>query len=391
MRAGDGYALDLATPVRHVATELGRVAPATLPFGELVVSYRLSNPGDLSRIMRHEGAKNNDEAVAWLIRRAVQALGVQVETASDGGLRLAKPFDELRYERKKIVRLVDEDANDERRALRAVYADLREDRVFYVQVGAKERRYTLHPLARAIPQMPEEEFLKVAADIKAHGVKVPIVIYDKQVLDGRHRVAVASALKMPVRVEEFKGTEEQARDHVISLNLQRRHLEMSQRVLIVRELYLPQAKAEAEKHAGGRPPKGDEKPGAEMRQVSRGPKAAQIAAQRSNGLANARAIETMAPVDNAPKTKERIRSGEIKTVSAARREALKETGEAGNKVPKFHSNSAYRALGRALRHVREACDSLENGERGDATVEQVHSRVKEIREQLDRVERLTNS
>ena len=96
----------------------------------------------------------------------------------------------------------------------------------------------------------------------------------------------------------------------------------------------------------------------------------------------------MAPVDNAPKTRERIRSGEITSGAKARQEALKETGEAGNEVPTHHSNSAYRALGRALRYVREACDSLESGERGRVTTLQVRDRIDEIRGRLDRAERL---
>ena len=389
MSAGDGYALDLATPVRHVATELDRAAPAALSLGQLAATYRHPIPADLTRIRQHEGVKTSDDAVALLIRRAVEALDGQL-VSSDEGLRLAKPFDKLRYERHKIVRLVEQDANDERRGLLAVYADLREDRIFYVTVGTKERRNKLHPLAREIPQGSEKEFLELSADIKRNGVKMPIVVFDKQVLDGRHRVAIASALKIPVRVDEFKGTAEEARDHVVSLNVMRRHLTVAQRGLIVRELDLPQAKIEAaerREQTQGRPSETERAKALSLEKA----KATEIAAERSSGLANVRTIETLAPVDQAPKTKERIRSGEIKNAAEARREALKEIGsDEPEAVPKHHSNTAWRALGHSLRWAGEACESLQQGERGDVTDAEIRGRIAEIREQLDRAEILAH-
>lgn len=400
MSAGDGYAADLVTPVRHVATELDRAAPAALPFGDLVASYRHPIPADLTRIKQHEGVKTEEEAVEFLIRQAVHALGGQVGASSDGSLRLTKPFEQLRYERKKIVRLVAQDASDDRRALMAVYADLREDRIFYVQVGTKERRYKLHPLARAIPQMSEKDFLKLAEDIKAHGgVKVPIVVYGGQVLDGRHRVALASALKVPVRVDEFKGTENEARDHVVSLNVMRRHLTMAQRGLIVRELYLPQAKAEAAKRQSQGAPTIQEQDqrterssalsSAILEEDQIRAKATEIAAKEANGLATARTIETMEPVDHAPKTQERIRSGEIKTAAQARREALKETRRTEPEdLPALQPRSAFRQLGDALGKVKAACEALQRADKGGEgiTDEKIVGRINEIRMLLDEAE-----
>jgi len=120
----------------------------------------------------------------------------------------------------------------------------------------------------------------MAEDIKVHGVKMPVIVYDGQILDGRHRVALASVLRKPIVVNEFKGTEEQARDEVVSLNVARRHLTMAQRVLIVRELFLPQAKIEAEKRrnqAAGKP-QGTKSVSAEVREQTENAKAAEIAA-----------------------------------------------------------------------------------------------------------------
>jgi hypothetical protein len=288
--------------------------------------------------------------------------------------------------------LVASDASDDRRALLAVYADLREDRTFYVQVGAREKQYKLHPLARVIPQVSEQDFLDLAEDVKTHGVRVPIVLYDDQVLDGRHRVALASALKLPVRVDVFKGTEDEAREHVVSLNVMRRHLTVAQRGLIARELFMPQATIEAgeRKEAGRR--KGGEAHLLERTDAltnSETAKATEIAAKRSSGLATARTIETMAPVDNAPKTRQRIRSGEITSAKAARKEAIKETGS--GEPEKLLPREILRYLGDALSRVKTVNEQLEAGNRGPAEPSAIVSKVNEIREQLDRTEYLTGS
>src|SRR6516225_567408 len=123
MTPPSGYALDLLSPVRHVATEMERAdldGPA--PTVEtMTATYEHTNTGDLARIQQHEGAGSDYEARLWLIRRAVTELGKQVTADDDGGLRLAKPFDNLRYRHRKLVRTVSEDEEDEKRALRAVY------------------------------------------------------------------------------------------------------------------------------------------------------------------------------------------------------------------------------------------------------------------------------
>jgi len=370
------------------------VAPAARSVRELADAYVHSIPGDLSRIRQHEKRASDAEATLWLVERAIAELKGHVKSDGNGGYRLVKDFDKIRYKDEKLIRLVDTDADDEKRALRAMYNDMREERTFYVTVvgakgGKQERAYRLHPLARAIPQVAEKEFLELAVDVKAHGVRVPIVVFDGQVLDGRHRLALAAALEVPVRVDEFTGTEDEARDHVISMNVKRRHLTVPQRGLIVRELYLPQARAEAaERKAVNAGDRKSER--ARMRApIEETARAAEIAAEQYSRLANVRTIQTMAPVDNAPETKERIRSGEITTATAARREALKEIGnDEPEAVPKHHSYTAWRALGRSLHWAGEACESLQQGERGDVTEAETRGRINEIRAQLDRAERL---
>lgn len=394
-----GYKLDLLSPVRHVATEMDRAAPAALSMEDLAASYRHPNPGDLARVKLHEGRANDAEATVWLIHKAVAALRQRGRTGQTqilgdarSGYRLAVPFEELRYGSHKLHRAGGNAEEEEQQALRAVYSDLNAERAFYVTVAGergstKEKRLWLHPLAHAIPQVSEKEFFELAADVKRHGIRNPITVFDGRVLDGRHRLAIAAALKMPLRIVEFKGDETDARDEVISQNVHRRHLTMAQRGLIVQELFLPQAEAAAKERERQSPGRGAEKVAPSGATFSG--KAIEQAAAESNGLASARTLQRMAPVRDAPKTQERIRRGEIKSSTEARREALKETGsDEPEDVPALRPFSAFDNLGRALGKVRDACVALERGDRGTVTDEQLIGRINEIRVLLDRAEGL---
>ena len=57
------------------------------------------------------------------------------------------------------------------------------------------QKFAMHPLALIIPPMTEREREGLRADIERNGVKVPIVIYQKKILDGRNRGYLASVLK----------------------------------------------------------------------------------------------------------------------------------------------------------------------------------------------------
>ncbi|MQB01460.1 MAG: hypothetical protein GEU78_14405 [Actinobacteria bacterium] len=392
--AEKGYALDFTSVIRHVATELerspGRSSEA------LAASYQHPVRGDLSRVRQHHGHSSDGDAIQFLIERAVAALKKQVESDGNGGYRLTRDFDDLRYERKKIHWLTDSDDEDERRALRAMYNDLTENRTFYVSVegargATKERKFRLHPLARAIPQVSEKEFLDLAADIKLNGVELPIVVYNGQVLDGRHRLAIAAALGMPLQVTEVDGDEARAKARVLSLNVNRRHLTSAQRASIVRQLFLPEAKEKAKERqqlAGG-DKTGQSAQRSSARSAPEPVKATEDAVKESGSLATVRSVESLAPLDDAPNTQRRVNAGELKTVSDARTEALKELGrDPEEKAPVAQPRSAYDRLGCARGDVKAACKAIEHDHKGQVTDDQIISRINEIRAHLDRAEKL---
>ncbi|MDP3938468.1 MAG: ParB N-terminal domain-containing protein [Deltaproteobacteria bacterium] len=47
--------------------------------------------------------------------------------------------------------------------------------------------FTLHKIVSIFPRMPADEFEVLVADIRAHGIRQPILVHAGQILDGRHR------------------------------------------------------------------------------------------------------------------------------------------------------------------------------------------------------------
>lgn len=275
--------------------------------------------------------------------------------------------------------------------LRSMYSDMQNERLFEVGVagvrgGVTVRKLRLHALARAIPQMTLPEFMELGKNIRAYGVKVPVVLFNGEVLDGRHRAAAAAALQVPIRVEDFEGDEVAARDHVVSLNLMRRDLTMAQRALIVLELYLPQAEVEAAERVGGRPSENLSPTGDGPIETAR---AVAVAATRSHGLASARTLSRILPIRNAPLTQAAVRRGEIKSALGARTAALKETGAvAPADVPAAMPEPPYTALGDALRKVTKANTGLADGSPGSVEPVRFRGRIAELRAAIDETERL---
>ena len=95
--------------------------------------------------------------------------------------------------------------------------------------------FEFHPLADLFPLIEGREFDDLVDDIRVHGVREPICLYDGKILDGRNRYRAALAADVecgPMR--EYTGDDPAA--FVVSLNLKRRHLSESQRGLVAKRL-----------------------------------------------------------------------------------------------------------------------------------------------------------
>jgi N6-adenosine-specific RNA methylase IME4/ParB-like chromosome segregation protein Spo0J len=87
-----------------------------------------------------------------------------------------------------------------------------------------------HPYAEILPLLEGQPFDELVADIKANGLLQPITVHEGKVLDGRNRWNACKAAGVEPRFVEYKGGDPLG--FVLSLNVQRRHLDSSQRAMI---------------------------------------------------------------------------------------------------------------------------------------------------------------
>ncbi|MGB3814042.1 MAG: ParB/RepB/Spo0J family partition protein [Shinella sp.] len=109
--------------------------------------------------------------------------------------------------------------------------------------------YQIHPAAMIFPEMSDEEWKNLHDDIRDHGQREAIVVYNGKVIDGRNRLRACAWLKIEPKVRLFQGNEEDIPAYVASLNLHRRHLNASQRAMAASKL--ADWKMGANQHKGG--------------------------------------------------------------------------------------------------------------------------------------------
>jgi ParB-like chromosome segregation protein Spo0J len=93
-----------------------------------------------------------------------------------------------------------------------------------------------HPLSAIFPPISDEDFGKLAADIKLNGLHQPIMRYQGKILDGNNRYRACELVKIAPKFADFNGDDAAARNYVISANIHRRHLSPDQRREIIATL-----------------------------------------------------------------------------------------------------------------------------------------------------------
>jgi len=91
---------------------------------------------------------------------------------------------------------------------------------------------TVHPAALIFPEMTPDEYAGLRDDIAAHGQRDPIITWQGQILDGRHRFRACEDLDLDPVTLEYEGEISEIPAFVISRNLHRRHLTASQRAMV---------------------------------------------------------------------------------------------------------------------------------------------------------------
>lgn len=83
-----------------------------------------------------------------------------------------------------------------------------------------------HPYSEIFPLIEGAEFDALVADIRTHGLREKIWLHEGKILDGRNRFLACQKAKVRPLYRKFDGKD--AISFVVSLNVQRRHLNASQ-------------------------------------------------------------------------------------------------------------------------------------------------------------------
>lgn len=92
-----------------------------------------------------------------------------------------------------------------------------------------------HPLAELFPLMPDNDRAALGADILANGLREEIWTHEEKIIDGRNRYLACKEVGVEPRYRQWNG-EGSLLNFVVSLNLNRRHLDESQRAMVASKL-----------------------------------------------------------------------------------------------------------------------------------------------------------
>jgi site-specific DNA-methyltransferase (adenine-specific) len=94
------------------------------------------------------------------------------------------------------------------------------------------QKFDYHSYCDLLPEMTADDFNALVSDIKDNGLINPIVLFENQILDGKHRYKACLELGIEPKIETFTGNKEQALHFVISQNIARRHLLTGQKAAL---------------------------------------------------------------------------------------------------------------------------------------------------------------
>lgn len=113
--------------------------------------------------------------------------------------------------------------------------------------------YEFHEFAN-IFSLDEEHLGELAEDIREHGLRCPVELFDGKIIDGRRRYLACEKAEVDPDYVEVKPDDPVA--YVVSLNVHRRHLTLSQSAMCaarVHDIYAQQAKERQKVRKGNQP------------------------------------------------------------------------------------------------------------------------------------------
>lgn len=112
-----------------------------------------------------------------------------------------------------------------------------------------------HELANIFPVLSDGDMDALCEDIRKHGQHEPIAIFDGKIIDGRNRFIACERIGIePKFINLDVGSNNDALNYVISMNLTRRHLTSSQRAAVAIDAggIMERLRAEAKARQGER-------------------------------------------------------------------------------------------------------------------------------------------
>jgi hypothetical protein len=101
---------------------------------------------------------------------------------------------------------------------------------------SKIKKYEFHSVANIFPLMTTIELDALKQDIKKNGLREPIYLFQDKIIDGRNRYLACLEIGINPKFRIYDGHEADLIDFVISLNLHRRHLNLSQKACLSVEI-----------------------------------------------------------------------------------------------------------------------------------------------------------
>jgi hypothetical protein len=215
-----------------------------------------------------------------------------------------------------------------------------------------------HPYADLFPLMTEEELDSLAADVKACGLREPVLLFEGKILDGRNRHAACLRAGIKPQFRDFEGDDAAALAYVESVNLQRRNMTPGQLAIVAARAWTLKTNG----HGGNRRSSASTKR-LNREEVARQYKISNVSLQHAKTL-----------LEEAPDLADQVFTGRLR-VAVAFEELQKRREENARRERELQLLDKYDAL-------RQAVDA------GDLTLEE--ARAKALEQQRDEREHEQN-
>lgn len=183
----------------------------------------------------------------------------------------------------------------------------------------------VHPAADAFPMMSEEEFQELVEDIKANGLRTPLVFNHNHsiLIDGRNRLRACADARVSITYTTLPEgyTDQQIIDYIVSANVHRRHLTQAQKAMVATALEPMYAEAAKERMLAGK-----KDPSADLREGSPREGRADEQAAKAVGASGRAVSQAKALKRDAPDLADKVAAGTM-TLNAADKERKARTAK----------------------------------------------------------------